>query len=293
MTDRLPEIDTHSQVETTGHEWDGIKELNNPLPRWWLFIFWATIVFAVVCWVLMPAWPAPPGMQGNTRGIWGQSDRATVAADVSETAKKRTELASRLSAVDASVILQDHELSQLALGLGESAFGDNCATCHGTGGRGAKGYPRLADDIWLWGGSLTDIETTIRHGIRSDDPEARVKDMPAFGRDEFLTSGEIKDLVEFVTAISGRKANPAAVERARPVFDANCATCHGADARGDRTQGAPNLTDAEWLYGGDRETLQRTIFGARRGVMPAWTARLDPATIRALAVYVHSLGGGE
>ena len=293
MTDRLPEIDTHSQVETTGHEWDGIKELNNPLPRWWLFIFWGTIVFAIVYWVLMPAWPAPPGMQGNTRGIWGQSDRATVAADVSETAKTRTELASRLSAVDASVILQDHELSQLALGLGESAFGDNCATCHGTGGRGAKGYPRLADDIWLWGGSLTDIETTIRHGIRSDDPEARVKDMPAFGRDEFLTSGEIKDLVEFVTAISGRKANPAAVARARPIFDANCATCHGADARGDRTQGAPNLTDAEWLYGGDRETLQRTIFGARRGVMPAWTSRLDPATIRALAVYVHSLGGGE
>jgi cytochrome c oxidase cbb3-type subunit 3 len=293
MTDRLPEIDTHSQVETTGHEWDGIKELNNPLPRWWLFIFWGTIVFAIVYWVLMPAWPAPPGMQGNTRGIWGQSDRATVAADVSEIAKTRTELASRLSAVDASVILQDHELSQLALGLGESAFGDNCATCHGTGGRGAKGYPRLADDIWLWGGSLTDIETTIRHGIRSDDPEARVKDMPAFGRDEFLTSGEIKDLVEFVTAISGRKANPAAVARARPVFDANCATCHGADARGDRTQGAPNLTDAEWLYGGDRETLQRTIFGARRGVMPAWTSRLDPATIRALAVYVHSLGGGE
>jgi cytochrome c oxidase cbb3-type subunit 3 len=293
MTDRLPEIDTHSQVETTGHEWDGIKELNNPLPRWWLFIFWGTIVFAIVYWVLMPAWPAPPGMQGNTRGIWGQSDRATVAADVSETAKTRTELASRLSAVDAGVILQDHELSQLALGLGESAFGDNCATCHGTGGRGAKGYPRLADDIWLWGGSLTDIETTIRHGIRSDDPEARVKDMPAFGRDEFLTSGEIKDLVEFVTAISGRKANPAAVARARPVFDANCATCHGADARGDRTQGAPNLIDAEWLYGGDRETLQRTIFGARRGVMPAWTSRLDPATIRALAVYVHSLGGGE
>ncbi|MEQ1779860.1 MAG: cytochrome-c oxidase, cbb3-type subunit III [Hyphomonadaceae bacterium] len=293
MTDHSPDIDPHSKVETTGHEWDGIKELNNPLPRWWLFIFWGTIAFAVVYWVLMPAWPAPPGMQGNTRGIWGQSDRATVAADVSETAKKRTELASRLSAVDASVILQDHELSQLALGLGESAFGDNCATCHGTGGRGAKGYPRLADDIWLWGGSLTDIETTIRHGIRSDDPEARVKDMPAFGRDAFLTSGEIKDLVEFVTAISGRKANPAAVERARPVFQANCASCHGVDARGDRTQGAPNLTDAEWLYGGDRDTLQRTIFGARRGVMPAWTSRLDPATIRALAVYVHSLGGGE
>jgi len=293
MTDHSPEIDPHSKVETTGHEWDGIKELNNPLPRWWLFIFWGSIVFAVVYWVLMPAWPAPPGMQGNTRGIWGQSDRATVAADVSETAKQRTALASRLSAVDASVILQDHELSQLALWLGESAFGDNCATCHGTGGRGAKGYPRLADDIWLWGGTLTDIETTIRHGIRSNDPAARTKDMPAFGRDGFLPPAQISDMVEFITAISGRKADTAAVDRARPIFQANCASCHGVDARGDRKQGAPNLTDAEWLYGGDRPTLQRTIFGARRGVMPAWTARLDPATIRALAVYVHSLGGGE
>ena len=293
MTDRSPEIDPHSQVETTGHEWDGIKELNNPLPRWWLFIFWGTIAVAIIYWVLMPAWPAPPGMQGNTLGVLGQSDRATVAAEVSLTAKMRAELASRLSAVDASAILQDHDLSQLALGLGESAFGDNCATCHGAGGRGAKGYPRLADDIWLWGGTLTDIETTIRHGIRSDDPDARTTDMPAFGRDEFLASAEIKDLVEFVTAISGRKANLAAVDRARPIFQTNCASCHGVDARGDRAQGAPNLTDAEWLYGGDRDTLQATIFGARRGVMPAWTTRFDPATIRALAVYVHSLGGGE
>lgn len=293
MTDRSPEIDPHTNVETTGHEWDGIKELNNPLPRWWLFIFWGSILFAIVYWVLMPAWPAPPGMQGYTRGVMAQSDRASVAADVAVTVTQRTRLASRLAAVDADVILQDHELSQLALGLGESAFGDNCATCHGTGGRGAKGYPRLADDIWLWGGSLTDIETTIRHGVRSNDPAARTKDMPAFGRDAFLTNGQVNDMVEFVTAISGRKADLAAVDRARPLFAANCASCHGVDAKGMRVNGAPNLTDAEWLYGGDRTTIRRTIFGSRRGVMPAWAERLDPATIRALAVYVHALGGGE
>lgn len=293
MTDRLPDVDSHSGVETTGHEWDGIKELNNPLPRWWLFTFYGTIAIAIVYWVLMPAWPAPPGLQGNTRGVWEQSDRAEVAADISATAVDRAALASRLSAVDASVILQDHELSQLALGLGESAFGDNCATCHGAGGRGAKGYPRLADDIWLWGGSLAEIETTIRHGIRSDDPAARLSEMPAFGRDEFLAPAQLADLVEFVSAISGRGGDAAAVDRAQSVFQDNCASCHGVDARGNRTKGAPSLVDREWLYGGDRDTLRKTLHGSRQGVMPAWSKRLDAATIRALAIYVHSLGGGE
>ncbi len=293
MTDRSPEVDAHSGVETTGHEWDGIKELNNPLPRWWLFIFWGCIAVSIVYWVLMPAWPALPGMQGNTRGVWEQSDRATLATDLSETAKVRAALAARLSAVDASAILKDHELSALALGLGESAFGDNCATCHGTGARGAKGYPRLADDVWLWGGSLAEIEQTIRYGIRSNDPATRTSEMPAFGRDEFLTPVQIDDLVEFVRSVSAQQADVAAVERARPVFEQNCASCHGVEARGDRTKGAPNLTDAEWLYGGDRATIRRTIFGPRNGVMPAWSKRLDPATVRALAVYVHSLGGGE
>ena len=293
MTDRLPDVDAHSGVQTTGHEWDGIKELNNPLPRWWLFIFWGTIAFSIVYWVLMPAWPAPPGLQGNTRGIWEQSDRASVAADISATAVDRAALASRLSSVDASAILEDHELSQLALGLGESVFGDNCATCHGSGGRGAKGYPRLADDIWLWGGSLAEIETTIRHGIRSDDANARVSEMPAFGRDAFLSAAEIDDLVEFVSAIAGRGGKADAVARAQSVFQANCASCHGVDARGDRAQGAPSLVDAEWLYGGDRDTIRKTIYGSRQGVMPAWGQRLDAATVRALAIYVHSLGGGE
>jgi cytochrome c oxidase cbb3-type subunit III len=293
MTDRSPEIDSHSGVETTGHEWDGIKELNNPLPRWWQFIFWGTVLVAIVYWILMPAWPALPGMQGNTTGVWGQSDRSDVAADVAEMRTERAALSAKLSSRDAASILKDHELSQLALSLGESAFGDNCATCHGAGGGGAKGYPRLADDVWLWGGSLDEIEQTIHAGIRSTRADTRTSEMPAFGRDEFLTSAQIDDLVEFVSSASGQKADPAAVERARPVFADNCASCHGDTAHGDRTKGAPDLTDADWLYGGDRETLRRTIHGPRNGVMPAWSERLDPATVRALAIYVHSLGGGE
>ena len=293
MTDHSPEVDPHSGVETTGHEWDGIKELNNPLPRWWRFVFWGSVVFSIVYWVLMPAWPALPGMQGHTPGIWNQSDRGDVATKVATAKAERSALGNQLMARDVGEILKDHELSQLALSLGESAFGDNCATCHGSGGRGAKGYPRLADDVWLWGGSLADIEFTIRHGIRSGAAQARTTDMPAFGRDGFLQPDQISDLVEYVTSRSGGAADPAAVVRAEPVFQKECSSCHGVDARGDRTKGAPNLTDADWLYGGDRASIRRTIFGPRGGVMPAWQERFDDATIRALAVYVHSLGGGE
>jgi cytochrome c oxidase cbb3-type subunit 3 len=293
MTDRSPEVDQLTGVETTGHEWDGIRELNNPLPRWWLWLFYASVVFSVIYWVLMPAWPALPGMQGHTPGLRGQSDRAEVAMAVDAMHASRAELSRKLAAADARAILADSELSQLALALGESTFGDNCATCHGAGGRGAKGYPQLADDVWLWGGTLAEIEYTIQNGVRSGVEGAHTNDMPAFGRDEFLTREQISDLVEYVTSLSGGEADPNAVRRSAPLFAENCASCHGDDGRGGKTQGAPNLTDAEWLYGGDRETIRATINGPRGGVMPAWKSRLDPATVRALAVYVHSMGGGS
>ncbi|HEY7800983.1 MAG TPA: cytochrome-c oxidase, cbb3-type subunit III [Hyphomonadaceae bacterium] len=293
MTDRSPEVDQLTGVETTGHEWDGIRELNNPLPRWWLWLFYASVVFSVIYWVLMPAWPALPGMQGHTPGLRGQSDRAEVAMAVDAMHASRAELSRKLAAADARAILADSELSQLALALGESTFGDNCATCHGAGGRGAKGYPQLADDVWLWGGTLAEIEYTIQNGVRSGVEGAHTNDMPAFGRDEFLTREQISDLVEYVTSLSGGEADPNAVRRSAPLFAENCASCHGDDGRGGKTQGAPNLTDAEWLYGGDRATIRATINGPRGGVMPAWKSRLDPATVRALAVYVHSMGGGS
>ncbi len=293
MTGQSPEIDPHTGVETTGHQWDGIKELNNPLPRWWLFVFWASVVVAVGYWILMPAWPALPGMQGHTTGVLQQSDRSDVAAETATMRRERNALSARLAAVDASSILRDHDLSQLAMSLGESAFGDNCATCHGAGGRGAKGFPQLADDVWLWGGKLEDIEHTIRYGIRSAHAETRTSEMPAFGRDEFLPPVQIGDLVQFVLQKSGQKADAEAASRAAPVFEVNCASCHGSDLLGDRSKGAPNLTDKDWIYGGDAASIRRTIHGPRNGVMPHWADRLDPATIRALAIYVHSLGGGE
>ena len=295
MTDHKPEIDEVSGVETTGHSWDGIKELNNPLPRWWLYIFYASIVWAVVYMVFMPAIPALPGTgMTNTPGIRGHSDRALVAEDITQLNVQRGQGSAKLLTASLSEIETDMSLQQFALAMGESAFGDNCATCHGAGGRGAKGYPMLADDVWLWDGTLSGIETTLRHGIRHyEDPDTRNSAMPAFGRDGLLTPGEIDDLVQFVLVRSGRQGDAAAAGRAAPVFAQQCTSCHGADARGNRTLGAPNLTDQEWVFGSEPRDIHQSIYNARNAHMPAWQGRLDDATIKALAVYVHSLGGGE
>lgn len=295
MTDHKRDIDEVSGVETTGHSWDGIKELNNPLPRWWLYIFYATIVWAIGYMIVMPAIPALPGMgMNNTLGIAGHSDRAEVARKVEALHTERAAAASQLVNASLSEIENDLSLQQFALAMGESAFGDNCATCHGAGGRGAKGYPMLADDIWLWDGTLEGIEYTLRHGIRhAEDPDTRRNTMPAFGRDGLLTPREIDDLVQYVLNLSGREANKAAVNRAAPVFATQCVTCHGADGKGNRQLGAPDLTDHEWLFGGEPRDIQQTIYSARNAHMPAWQGRLDDPTIKALAVYVHSLGGGE
>lgn len=295
MTDHKRDIDEVSGVETTGHSWDGIKELNNPLPRWWLYIFYATIVWAIGYMIVMPAIPALPGMgMNNTLGIAGHSDRAEVARKVEALHTERAAAASQLVNASLSEIENDMSLQQFALAMGESAFGDNCATCHGAGGRGAKGYPMLADDIWLWDGTLEGIEYTLRHGIRhAEDPDTRRNTMPAFGRDGLLTPREIDDLVQYVLNLSGREADRAAVDRAAPVFATQCVTCHGADGKGNRQLGAPDLTDHEWLFGGEPRDIQQTIYSARNAHMPAWQGRLDDPTIKALAVYVHSLGGGE
>lgn len=295
MTEHKPDIDQLSGVETTGHAWDGIKELNNPLPRWWLYIFYATMIWAVVYMVFMPAIPALPGTgMTNTPGLRGHSDRALVAGEVSKLEAERAAASAQLLTASLEQIETDLNLQQFALAMGESAFGDNCATCHGAGGRGAKGYPMLADDVWLWDGTLDGIETTLRHGIRHyEDPDTRRNAMPAFGRDGLLTAKEIDDLVQYVVHVSGRSADMAAVNRAAPVFAQQCVSCHGSDAKGNRELGAPNLTDAEWLFGGEPRDIQQTIYSARNAHMPAWQGRLDDATIKALAVYVHALGGGE
>jgi len=288
------DIDEISGIETTGHSWDGIKELNNPLPRWWLYIFYASVAWAVVYMILMPAIPALPGLGTNTPGIRGHSDRAQVAEAVADLQAARQAQAASLLTASLEEIENDRELGQFARAMGESAFGDNCATCHGAGGRGAVGYPSLADDVWLWDGTLNGIEYTLRHGIRhDDDPQTRYNLMPAFGRDGLLSNQQVGDLTQYVMNLSGRDADMEAVARAEPLYQQQCALCHTATGVGNRDMGAPNLTDAEWLYGSDEEAVYATIYNARNSHMPAWQERLDDATIKALSVYVHSLGGGE
>lgn len=285
------EIDEASGVATTGHEWDGVKELNNPLPRWWVWTFYLCIAVSVVYWVLMPAWP---GLTGYSKGILGYTQRGTVAEEMKALNASRGAAMKNLLAVSSIAdIEKDPELLQYALAAGASLFGDNCATCHGSGGQGSPGFPALVDDDWLWGGTLDDIRQTTRFGVRSGHEEARLNMMQAFGRDGVLASQEIDDLVDYVVSLSGGAANGAAVERARPLFEAQCTACHGPEGRGEPILGAPNLTDAIWLYGGDRATLHDTVTNGRGGVMPAWTGRLHEEDILALAVYVHSLGGGE
>ena len=290
MADNKKEIDRASGTETTGHEWDGIRELNTPLPRWWLWVFYATIVWAFGYWILYPSWPM---LTGYTHGLLDQSQRDDVAKALAALRAQRQTSAAAFSSASLQQVESDPNLFAFAREAGKSAFGDNCATCHGSGAQGSKGYPNLNDDVWLWGGSLDDIKHTIEVGVRSTSADARNSQMPAFGRDKLLEPAQIDDLTEFVMSLSGRHANQEAVARAQPLFKEQCAVCHGDDGKGKREFGSPNLTDKEWLYGGDRADIHAQIVNGRGGVMPTWASRLDPVTIKALAVYVHSLGGGE
>ncbi|MEM8634202.1 MAG: cytochrome-c oxidase, cbb3-type subunit III [Pseudomonadota bacterium] len=297
MTDKHQNktVDPISNVETTGHSWDGITELNNPLPRWWLNIWYMTIAWAIAYMILMPAIPGLPFTdQTNTTGARGHSDRSEVATEISELNNQRRGMSASLLSASLEEIRTDRDLQQFALAMGESAFGDNCATCHGSGGRGAVGYPSLADDVWLWSGTLEGIETTIKHGIRHEgNYDTRYSLMPNFGRDGILTNEQIDDVVAHLLSISGRTSDAEAALRGEQTFAEQCSSCHGAAGKGDPMQGAPNLTDAEWTFGGSPSDMYNSIYVARNAHMPAWNDRLDEATIKALSVYVHSLGGGE
>ncbi len=284
-------IDHPTGTETVGHEWDGIEELNTPLPRWWLWTFYATVVFAIGYCVVYPAWPGANGEPGGTSG-WSsrQQLQETMDARQAELMPVHTALAT----ADIGKLPGQPELMNQAIAGGAAAFKAHCVQCHGAGAAGSKGYPNLNDDDWLWGGDLATIEKTIIDGIRQPGHDAtRFSQMPAFGRDGILTSAEIEDVASFVRVISAQEADSKAARRGKALFEANCAVCHGPGGKGDRAQGAPNLTDAIWLYGGDRETIKQTVANSRYGVMPAWGERLDKATIRMLAAYVYSLGGGE
>lgn len=287
MTRAPIHVDT---TETTGHEWDGISEYNRPLPRWWLYIFWATIVWSVGYWVAMPAIPL---IHGYTKGILGHSQRKVLAGQMEEVRQARSAFLDRIRAMSLEEIRADPDLLNFAIAGGRSAFAVNCSQCHGRGAAGAPGYPNLNDDAWLWGGTLDSILTTIRFGVRSGHPDARISQMPAFVRDQILTRDQVSQVAAYVLSLSGGKSDPASAAEGRPLFADNCAPCHGASGEGNREFGAPSLKDAIWLYGGDQATVEATIANSRAGVMPAWEGRLAPETLKELAIYVHSLGGGE
>ena len=286
-----------NEVETTGHSWDGIEEYNNPLPKWWVWIFYACIIWGIGYTIAYPAWP---GLKDSTAGLIGFSTRGNVAADIAEQQEKLGPINAKLEAAELTEITSDPELQGYAVSAGSAVFKTWCAQCHGSGAAGAKGYPNLLDNEWLWGGDIEAIHTTISHGIRNeDDPEARYSQMPAFG-DDYLSDEQIDAVVNYVMDLSGQEPrDPSMVEAGQEVFLNECTACHAEDGTGDRMQGAPNLTDAIWLYGGDYDTLKDTVTYSRFGVMPPWSAeaseagRLTEAQIRAVAVYVHQLGGGE
>lgn len=276
---------------TTGHSWDGIEEFDNPMPRWWLWTFYVTIIWGIGYTIAYPAWPM---LNSATAGVLGWSTRGDVAAEIAAVDEANAPINAKLEAAELTAIADDAELSSYAVSAGSAVFKTWCAQCHGSGAAGAKGYPNLLDDDWLWGGSVEDIHATVTHGIRNEDSDdARYSEMPAFGRDELLDKEEIDQVVNFVMSLSGDAQDASKVEAGAVVFEDNCSSCHMDDGTGDRSQGAPNLADAIWLFGGDYDSLMQTVNNSRYGVMPAWNTRLTEAQIRAVSSYVHQLGGGE
>lgn len=285
---RKPKL-TDEDYPTTGHEWDGIREYDKPMPRWWLITFIITVIWGLGYTVVYPAWPL---IKGATPGLLGYASRQDVADKIEAVNSKNAMIEAKLLATPMEQVGDNPDLVRFATAGGAAVFRTYCSQCHGTGAQGAKGYPNLQDDDWLWGGSLAAIETTLRHGIRYDgDGDTRFSQMPAFG--EILEATDIDMLANFVLKVSGQDHDPALAAEGATLFADNCAACHGDNAQGDRTQGAPNLSDALWLYGGDKETIVQTITNSRFGVMPAWQGRITDAQIKQVAFYVHQLGGGE
>ncbi|QOV94845.1 cytochrome-c oxidase, cbb3-type subunit III [Novosphingobium sp. ES2-1] len=284
-------IDDATGVETVGHEWDGIEELNNPLPRWWLWSFYATIVFSIAYCVVYPAWPM---IDKATAGTFGWTSRGQLDQEMKAEAARKAGLLAELDKASIEQIAADPRLRRAAIDGGRAAFKVNCIQCHGNGAAGSAGYPNLNDDDWLWGGDVATVHQTLVHGVRQPGDDAtRMSQMPAFGRDGILTPAQVQDVVSHVRVISAQEKPSGSSQRGAEIYAANCVACHGASGEGDRAFGAPKLSDAIWLYGGDRKALTQTVTNARYGVMPSWGTRLDPVTVKMLATYVHSLGGGE
>ena len=280
--------------ETTGHEWNGIKELDTPVPRGVLMFLIVTHVWAVAWWFLVPSWPLG---ESYTKGLLGVDQRTTVAARVVEGQQQRAAWTARIESEPYDVILSDESLMKTVRATGQQLFGDNCAACHGRDGKGRAFYPDLTDDDWLWGGSPDIIEQTMRVGINTRHPETRVAQMPAFGRDEMLDREQVRSVAAYVYSLTNpdysTPENLERVEAGKEVFASTCAACHGEAATGDPEVGAPNLTDAYWVYGGTMDSIIASVHGGRQGHMPTWDERLTAGEIRTLSLFVYDLGTGR
>ncbi|MGY6548065.1 MAG: cytochrome-c oxidase, cbb3-type subunit III [Roseinatronobacter sp.] len=288
-----PGVKLEKEVGTTGHSWDGIEEYDNPMPRWWVWTFIITVVWAVGYWIAMPAWP---GIKSASQGLLGYSSRANVVTEIQEFEARNEQFFVQLVETDLDAIREDDTLNRFAVNAGASVFRAQCSQCHGAGGAGvqASGFPNLLDDDWLWGGTMDDIVTTVTWGIRNEDfPDARYSAMPAFGADGLLSSEEIDWVVNYVLSLSGSDHDELLAAEGAEIFEYNCASCHGDAGEGDYFIGAPALNNQIWLYGGTPETIRESVYYSRFGVMPGFENRLREAEIRAVAAYVHQLGGGQ
>nr|WP_306268644.1 cytochrome-c oxidase, cbb3-type subunit III [Pararhizobium sp. IMCC3301] len=281
------ERDPISGQLTTGHDWNGIKELNNPVPRIVIGFIVVTHLYALIAWVLLPTWPLG---QTYTKGLLGIDQRSEVAADIARAEADRSGWMSAMATESFETIRADPVLMARAKATAAPLFGQNCQACHGIKGTGGPGFPRLADDIWIWGGSAQEIAESIRVGINSNHPDTRFAQMPAFGRDEMLTRPQIATLTDYVLTLSDG-VQPGDMSEGAVLFQDNCAACHGEDARGVEGTGAPNLTDTDWLYGDDADAIRKTLIHGRQGMMPSWADRLSEAQIRMLALYLEDLSG--
>ncbi|MGP9790612.1 cytochrome-c oxidase, cbb3-type subunit III [Roseinatronobacter sp. NSM] len=280
-------------VATTGHSWDGIEEYDNPMPRWWVWIFIITIIWSVGYWLAYPAWP---GIKSSTAGLLGYSSRANVVAEIDEFEARNEQFFVQLVDTDLEDLRDNDDLHRFAVNAGAAVFRAQCSQCHGSGGAGvqAAGYPNLLDDDWLWGGTYDDILTTVTWGIRNEDhADARWSEMPAFGRDGLLDDPEIDQIVNHVLSLSGSDHDAQLASAGAELFEINCASCHGDGGEGDYFLGAPALNNQVWLYGGSFDAIRETVYYSRFGVMPGFENRLREAEIRAVAAYVHQLGGGQ
>ena len=275
---------------TTGHEWNGIKELYTPIPRIVFFFLATTILFAVCYWVLMPAWPLG---KTYTKGLLGIDQKTSVERLVKDATLERSAWTQKIDQMDFAAIQADPSMMTIVEETGHTLFGDNCAACHGTKATGGPGFPNLTAGIWLWGGDPETIFETLRVGINSTHPDTRTAQMLAFGRDGVIDSKQLADVVAYVRSLGGTSdgldTDPQSIAAGQDVFKQNCIACHGDDAKGKRDVGAPDLTDSNWIYGGDLHSVTTTVYGGRQGTMPSWEQRFSPTQRKILALYVLSL----